>query len=462
MPSTRSSDPKPPKTHILGFCYDDDDGCAFTARINDIRFHIIVDPANLKSKNGDETSMLTEYLEMLRLVRKRDQAAESEDKPDDKGTNGSARSTDRDSGVDVSADDERQSGENKTQAALSVSDSDPALDVQNWILRCFGEECPQHPDDSDTKQERNIQQWYEVALKYYEVHLTDDEQHIRPVQIAKTPDLERRVDDLLPHLPLPKKLRELSIPWVPAWQVTVLAEADDPPPVHPSLVRTTLPSCDQRIYYFKPVDPTQPQPPKREIELLHRIQSKGLAEEFNVPKLEALVGWKDSKIEVMGYLLSVIDDPVPLTKLLDSEVDESKRKHWARETKRTVELLHQHGIVWGDAKADNFLVDREDRLWVIDFGGSYTDGWVDKELNETMEGDEQAVEKIINGLKDPDNMTVEWNEEFGEDIKEGKAEDDAEEGNVERRGSVKRKREDVDGEEEVADGSNKASKRSRS
>ncbi len=40
-----------------------------------------------------------------------------------------------------------------------------------------------------------------------------------------------------------------------------------------------------------------------------------------------------------------------------------------------------------------------DDAWVIDFGGRYTNGWVDQELMETLEGDKQAVGKIIEFLK---------------------------------------------------------------
>jgi hypothetical protein len=39
-----------------------------------------------------------------------------------------------------------------------------------------------------------------------------------------------------------------------------------------------------------------------------------------------------------------------------------------------------------------------DNAWVIDFGGSYTEGWVDQKLMETLEGDEQEVGKILDFL----------------------------------------------------------------
>jgi hypothetical protein len=40
-----------------------------------------------------------------------------------------------------------------------------------------------------------------------------------------------------------------------------------------------------------------------------------------------------------------------------------------------------------------------DDAWVIDFGGGYTKGWVDQELLETLEGDEQALGRIDDSLK---------------------------------------------------------------
>ena len=50
-PSLRSKDTKPqaPKTHVLNFEYDDDSSCSLTVRVNDARFHIVVDPKTLES-----------------------------------------------------------------------------------------------------------------------------------------------------------------------------------------------------------------------------------------------------------------------------------------------------------------------------------------------------------------------------------------------------------------------------
>ena len=74
--------------------------------------------------------------------------------------------------------------------------------------------------------------------------------------------------------------------------------------------------------------------------------------------------------------------------------DPEMRSRWADDIDAAVAALHGAGIVWGDAKPDNILVDDDDDVWIVDFGGSYTDGWVDEDESETMEGDRQGVERI--------------------------------------------------------------------
>ncbi|CAG8980096.1 hypothetical protein HYALB_00012562 [Hymenoscyphus albidus] len=67
---------------------------------------------------------------------------------------------------------------------------------------------------------------------------------------------------------------------------------------------------------------------------------------------------------------------------------------WASELDDCITKLHNAGIVWGDASPHNILVNNEGNIWLIDFGGSYTPGWVDKEKCETVEGDLQGIERI--------------------------------------------------------------------
>jgi hypothetical protein len=53
----------------------------------------------------------------------------------------------------------------------------------------------------------------------------------------------------------------------------------------------------------------------------------------------------------------------------------------------------------GRWKASNVLVHRDsDDAWIIDFGGRWTDGWLDHELSGTVEGDDVAVQNIFDFL----------------------------------------------------------------
>ena len=150
--------------------------------------------------------------------------------------------------------------------------------------------------------------------------------------------------------------------------------------------------------------PEEPGPTKREINILQKIEQLNL--DIKVPQLVGFVAFENSRTEVMGFLLTNIEDPTPLTKMLKSSVSEEKRVAWSQKSREYVETLHKHDIIWGDAKADNFVVDENDELWIIDFGGSYTEGWIDPELSDTLEGDEQGLEKVQEALEHPDDDQV--------------------------------------------------------
>ncbi|KFZ19023.1 hypothetical protein V502_03878 [Pseudogymnoascus sp. VKM F-4520 (FW-2644)] len=71
------------------------------------------------------------------------------------------------------------------------------------------------------------------------------------------------------------------------------------------------------------------------------------------------------------------------------------RQRWAAQVTSTVKHLHEADIVWGDAKAANVLVDINMDAWIIDFGGGFTEGWVEREKAGTVEGDIQGLAKIV-------------------------------------------------------------------
>ncbi|KAJ3484327.1 hypothetical protein NLG97_g7083 [Lecanicillium saksenae] len=102
---------------------------------------------------------------------------------------------------------------------------------------------------------------------------------------------------------------------------------------------------------------------------------------------------------ILGILLSHIDcaDRPLSTRVLPDDPNDPPsdvRGRWMQQLDASLSALHKAGIVWGDVKSENVLIDRNSNAWVTDFGGGYTEGWVDKELAETTEGDEMGMEKI--------------------------------------------------------------------
>ena len=102
--------------------------------------------------------------------------------------------------------------------------------------------------------------------------------------------------------------------------------------------------------------------------------------------------------EVIGFLMNHIEARGTLASLHAEAFPRARRLEWGRQIKAAVHALHAHGQIWGDVKPDNILVDMHGRLWITDFGGGTTTGWVDERLIESIEGDLQGVNRIFEFL----------------------------------------------------------------
>lgn len=320
---------------------------------------------------------------------------------------------DRDSGVDVSSNmstpRKDRAGSTTAQDSPSTTkkeeaeenQNDPETELQNWILAPFAADFARLAPVEKQLQNVTINEWYNPQTHFFELECKNGK--LSPTELESAIDLQQRMEKLTPRLAMPKYILNLDIPWIDAHDLHVVEESEELGPVHPAIVRDS----DGSMYFLKIVDPTQPAPTKREIKTMKQVEKLGLRKQIRIPRVLGLIGFKDSKTEILGFLQSHIESPTPLTKLLDSKIPQGKRDRWAKESEEIVNILHKHDIIWGDAKADNFMVDVREDLWIIDFGGSYTDGWVDPELMETEEGDDMGVEKIVGALDDPGANTFE-------------------------------------------------------
>lgn len=101
---------------------------------------------------------------------------------------------------------------------------------------------------------------------------------------------------------------------------------------------------------------------------------------------------------LLGMLFPWIDMNAVLSRWHAQDSLSHLRHRWASQIDESIKALHQQDIIWGDAKAENILIDKDDNAWVIDFGGGYTPGWVDPDKSGTLQGDEQGLERIMEML----------------------------------------------------------------
>lgn len=133
---------------------------------------------------------------------------------------------------------------------------------------------------------------------------------------------------------------------------------------------------------------------KRELEAYRKISRAALGD-LRISQLRGLVQEEDGRL--LGLLLSYIDAE-PLVHVNEPDTSELTRSGWIDQITSAMRRLHDAGVVWGDVKPENVLVNASHDAWIVDFGGGYTDGWVDAELAGTKEGDLQGLRRIIEFL----------------------------------------------------------------
>jgi tRNA A-37 threonylcarbamoyl transferase component Bud32 len=149
----------------------------------------------------------------------------------------------------------------------------------------------------------------------------------------------------------------------------------------------------QQQLYFKEAMDLDDIVAKREVEVYERIAEADLGTDVHTSRLYGVV--RNERNQLVGLLLYPIEEDAPLTFAVGPETPDALKVRWAKQIQHTVAALHQAGITWGDAKPDNILIDVHGDAWITDFGGGRTEGWVDADKAGTVNGDLQALERIL-------------------------------------------------------------------
>jgi hypothetical protein len=264
----------------------------------------------------------------------------------------------------------------------------PTLDLSldgcyEWAVRPFFPmliEIVPRPSDAATI---TLQHFF--SGESFDASLTAVDDSLIPGVIEAKDDMENVVGN-------PGILWKTTCPIFHTKEVEVLS--DDPTYVlidEPTRVRV-----QGRQLFFKAFQDPDDSIGAKEVLTLEKISKTGFDPKgVRASRLYGIV--EDDKSHVIGLLLNyILVEDTLYGKVIEAEsLGSSVKDKWKRRVTITVEALHRAGIIWGDAKASNILVDTDGDAWVTDFGGGFTEGWVDRDKAGTIEGDLQGLRAII-------------------------------------------------------------------
>lgn len=221
--------------------------------------------------------------------------------------------------------------------------------------------------------------------------------HLEIVKKVKGDGVEVKVDDnvteevayFLRPGPMPSSLPD-SLLRIPAKDITLAPRGKEfgglTGPVN-------TPSGE--TFFFKPRDSGREGEFDRELNIICRIKELDLR--VRVSELRGIVTTGANGDQIVGMLLTIIKShPQGFHPLEEAFCGNSSlHQKWEEQVSSTLKILHENGMIWGDANPCNIAIDEEGDAWIIDFGGNNNAEFVDDDKKETREGDWQGLEIIF-------------------------------------------------------------------
>ncbi|KAL2192372.1 hypothetical protein P885DRAFT_47866 [Corynascus similis CBS 632.67] len=282
-------------------------------------------------------------------------------------------------------DDPDGSVEESEEREGDVPSGNSLYDCFDWaVIPCLGEFERLAPAPPPLERGVQLSLSHFLVVTSFECDLVAIDDVLAPGKIERIDNMD---EDCWPS-PSSGDAWTTSFPSFTPTEVAVICNDPD----HPFDSNPTQVRVGQQRLYFKGCD-LDDMVAKKEVETYERIASASFGADVRTSRLYGVV--RNEKNQLVGLLLYHIEEDTPLTFALGPETSSVLKNRWAQQIQDTMAALHQAGITWGDAKPDNILIDVHGDAWLIDFGGGRTEGWVDSDKAGTVDGDLQALERIL-------------------------------------------------------------------
>jgi hypothetical protein len=265
-------------------------------------------------------------------------------------------------------------------------------DCFDWaIIPCLDQFERLSPAPPPLKNGEQLSLSHFLAVNLFECDLTAVDDVLAPGEIEPIDDYTDENFWPSPRpAPGPTDAWTTSFPSFSPTEITVIC--DDP--AHPFDSNPSQVRVGQQRLFFKEGFDLDDMVMKKEVETYEKIAVANFGPDVRTARLYGVV--QNDKNQLVGLLLCHIEEDAPLTFAVGPDTLSASKDRWARQIRDTMAALHGVGIVWGDAKPDNILIDVHGDAWLIDFGGGRTEGWVDSDKAGTVDGDLQGLERILN------------------------------------------------------------------